>query len=174
MRVYGTLPVGVGEDLRGLVAASDGLVVGRSGAARSATPFPKSVDLELALLPLLGERGFLHHVRLGHPRIGQGFEYDFWRPRDGVAIEIMGYRADDEIYKDLLKFHVHPDTRVGVVLVPRWKWVSGQRQDRNYTETLKALAFADSYMDVDALVVLPYDWREEADGSWHLVHVGGE
>jgi hypothetical protein len=171
MLVYGALPKPTAEELQAFVAATDGLAVSRAGAARSATPFPKSVDLELALLPLLGSRGFHHHVRLQHPRTSQGFEYDFWRPQDGVAIEIMGYRADDEIYKDLLKFHVHPGTRVGVVLVPRWKWISGQRQDRNYTETVKAVAFADTFMDVEALVVLPYDWTESTDGTWRLQHI---
>jgi hypothetical protein len=171
MRVYGALPTTTAEELHALVQATHRLEVQRNGAARSATPFPKSVDLELALLPLLAGRGFHHHVRLEHPRTGQGFEYDFWRPQDGMAIEIMGYRADDEVYKDLLKFHVHPGTRVGVVMVPRWKWISGQRHDRNYTETVKALAFADTFMDVDALVVLPYDWAETSEGTWQLIHV---
>lgn len=86
----------------------------------------------------------------------------------------MGYRADDEVYKDLLKFHVHEGTHAGVVLVPRWKWISGRRQDRNYTETMKALAFAVSFMAVQALVAIAYDWREDADGSWRLVYVAEE
>ena len=81
----------------------------------------------------------------------------------------MGYRADDEVYKDLLKFHVHDATHLGVVLVPRWKWVGGKRQDRNYAETMKALAFANSFMDVHALVALVYDWEATAQPTvWTL------
>jgi hypothetical protein len=83
----------------------------------------------------------------------------------------MGYRADDEVYKDLLKFHVHQDTHTGVVFVPRWKWISGKREDRNFTETMKALAFADSYMSVSALVVIAYDWTAGENSSWHLNYV---
>lgn len=74
-------------------------------------------------------------------------------------MEIMGYRADDEVYKDILKFHVHQYTRVGVVWVPRWKWISGRRTETNYRAAMKALAFADSYMRVEALVELAYDWE---------------
>lgn len=117
-------------------------------------------------------RGFEHHVRLTHPRTGDGFEYDFWRACDGVAVEVMGYRADDEIYKDILKFHVHEGTRVGVVLVPRYKWIAARRTDTNYAATLKALAFADSFMQVEALVAFAYDWEalEEAQ-AWRFVVV---
>jgi len=169
MRVFGKLDGSVRSSLEAIEVAIAGLHVTRSGKARSSTPFPKSTDLEGALRPLLGRRGFQHHTKLTHPRTGVGFEYDFWRPTDGVALEVMGYRADDEIYKDLLKFHVHEGTRVGVVLVPRWKWVSGKRQDRNYSETMKALAFADSFMTVEALVAITYDWASvEGEEAWSL------
>ncbi len=132
-------------------SAAKGMVVLRASAARSNTPYPGSVDLELALVPLLQSQGFLHHVLIRHPRTGERFEYDFWRPSDGIAVEVMGYRADDEVYKDILKFHVHDATRVGVLLVPRWKWVSGRRTGTNARATLKALAFAESLTAVDAL-----------------------
>lgn len=157
------------EELTGqLQSMLDGRRVERTGLPRSDSPFPKSVDLERALASDLLAIGFQHHARLVHPRTRSSFEFDFWRARDGVAIEVMGYRADDEIYKDILKFHVHRETRAGVVLVPRWKWVSGVRQDRNYTETIKALAFARDFMDVDALVSVPYDWVAEGSG-WRSV-----
>ena len=168
MKRYGSPPLNLQADLAALVRATQGLAVVRSGVARSSKPFPKSVDLEAALVPILQQMGFQHHVSFAHPHTGVGFEYDFWRPRDGVALEVMGYRADDEIYKDLLKFHVHEETTVGVVLVPRWKWVSGKRQERNYTETLKALAFADRSMAVRALVAVAYDWSLGEDGGWCL------
>jgi len=85
---------------------------------------------------------------------------------------VMGYRADDEIYKDILRFHVHTETRVGVVWVPRYKWISSKRTDTNYAATLKALAFADSFMGVDALIAMAYD-REagSAEAVWRLVIV---
>lgn len=170
MQVFGTLPEGTEKELRGILAACDGLAVSRAAGARSTTPFPNSTDLELALVPLLKDRGFEHHIRFKHPRTGDGFEYDFWRPADQVAMEIMGYRADDEVYKDILKFHVHELTRVGVVWVPRWKWISGTRTDTNFRATMKALAFADAFMRVEALVAVPYDWWAGADGhSWSLV-----
>ena len=158
IHVFGRLPARTEADLREIVACSSALAVVRSERARSAQPFPNSTDLERALVPLLTERGFAHHVRLTHPRTGEGFEYDFWRPDDQVAMEVMGYRADDEIYKDIVKFHVHDATRVGVVWVPRWKWISGRRTETNYRATMKALAFAESYMDVEALVAVAYDW----------------
>ncbi|MCB9745730.1 MAG: hypothetical protein H6741_12930 [Alphaproteobacteria bacterium] len=173
MHLFGPLPASLRAELMEFLAATEGLLVQRSGRARSGTPFPKSTDLELALLPQLQGMGFEHHVRLQHPRTGEGFEYDFWRPADGLAIEVMGYRADDEVYKDILKFHVHQGTRVGIVLVPRWKWISGRRTETNHRATLKALAFADSYMDVDALVAISYDWEELGEG-WRLIYLGLE
>ena len=169
---FGDLPKVVHADLVLLVDQIDGLVVERTGSARSKTPFPKSTDLELALKPVLEASGFIHHHDLRHPRTEDRFEYDFWRAVDGVAVEVMGYRADDEIYKDLLKFHVHQGTRVGVVWVPRWKWISEKRTETNYKAAMKALAFADSYMAVDALVAVVYDWQEMGDDGWRLVVVG--
>ncbi len=110
-----------------------------------------------------------------HPRTGDAFEYDFWRASDGIAIEVMGYRADDEIYKDILKFHVHEGTHVGIVLVPRYKWISSKRTDTNYAATLKALAFADHYMAVDAQVVFAYDWvAGNEEGLWRLTFPAAE
>ena len=169
---FGHLPAAVEQDLQQYLDDVEGLVVERSGKARSSTPFPKSTDLELALEPRLTQAGFLHHHDLLHPKTGDRFEYDFWRPSDGVAIEVMGYRADDEIYKDLLKFHVHDGTRVGVVWVPRWKWISGRRTETNFKATMKALAFADSFMAVDGLVAVVYDWVKTREIGWRLHIVG--
>jgi hypothetical protein len=88
-------------------------------------------------------------------------------------MEILGYRADDEIYKDILKFHVHAETRVGIAWVPRWKWVSGARLPTNHAAAKKALAFAESYMRVEAMALIAYDWREGArPGSWLLSFPG--
>ncbi len=169
MQVYGDLVPNAASELRELILGFKGLEVRRRRPARSSVPHPQSTDLELVMKERLLAVGFEHHVRLRHPRTGDGFEYDFWRPRDGVAIEVMGYRADDEVYKDILKFHVHMGTRVGVVLVPRYKWISSKRTDTNYAATLKALAFADRYMAVEALVVFAYDWSEgKAEGLWRL------
>lgn len=168
MRILGALPPEVSAQLSALVAAAAGTPVARLGSARSTNPFPKSTDLERALLPLCVAAGFLHHHDLKHPRTQERFEYDFWHPQLGVAIEVMGYRADDEIYKDIVKFHVHDDTRFGVVWVPKWKWISGVRTETNHRAALKALAFADSYMNVQALVLVTYDWEEVVDGHWML------
>ena len=169
MKVFGTLRP---EELTGLntfLVRQAGLEVQRRAPARSSVPHPQSTDLELALKSPLEAADFQHHVRLEHPRTGQGFEYDFWRSSDGIAVEVMGYRADDEIYKDILKFHVHEGTRVGVVLVPRYKWISSKQTDTNYTATLKALAFADDYMNIDALVAIAYDWTPgSSDTTWIL------
>ncbi len=169
MNVFGTLSPDVLAELHRLLVGQAGIEVQRSAPARSSVPHPQSTDLELALKSHLEAAGFQHHVRLEHPRTGEGFEYDFWRPSDGIAIEVMGYRADDEVYKDILKFHVHEGTRVGVVLVPRYKWISSKRTDTNYAATLKALAFADHYMGVDALVAVSYDWQPgSSDTAWVL------
>jgi hypothetical protein len=113
MNVFGTLSPDVLAELHRLLVGQAGLEVQRRAPARSSVPHPQSTDLELALKPHLEAAGFQHHVRLEHPRTGEGFEYDFWRPSDGIAIEVMGYRADDEVYKDILKFRVHEGTRVG-------------------------------------------------------------
>lgn len=169
---FGAVQLDDQQALASLLLALDGLPVGRSGDARSATPFPKSTDLEEAIKPVFLAQGFLHHHLLAHPRTGDRFEYDFWRPADGIAVEIMGYRADDEIYKDILKFHVHSATRLGVVFVPRWKWISGRRTETNHKAALKALAFADAYMAVEALVAVTYDWSEYGPG-WKLLLTAG-
>jgi len=169
--VFGDLAADVRASLLDLVTIAAGMQVARDGSARSSTPFPKSTDLELALKPGFEAAGFLHHHDLRHPRTGDRFEYDFWRPGDGVAMEVMGYRADDEVYKDILKFHVHEDTHVGIVWVPRWKWISAARTETNYKATMKALAFANSFMAVKALVAVTYDWQEAEGGRWRLVIV---
>lgn len=172
MHTFGNAPPALLDELQDVLTAQSAAAVARVAPARSSMPYPQSTDLEISLRPQLVARGFRHHVRLAHPRTGEGFEYDFWRPYDGVAIEVMGYRADDEIYKDILKFHVHEDTRVGVVLVPRYKWISSRRTDTNYTAALKALAFADTFMNVEALVAIAYDWvHVPEDGTWRFVVV---
>lgn len=161
------------DELRDIIALTEGLKVSRTKPPRSKHPFPTSEDLELSLRPHLETRGFLHHQRLEHPRKPTlGFEYDFWRPNDGVAMEIMGYRADDEIYKDLMKFHVHAATTIGIVWVPRYKWVSGKKTDTNYSAATKAVAFADTYMNVNALALVPYDWETcTTPNTWKLRHI---
>ncbi|MDF1665332.1 MAG: hypothetical protein P1V97_26460, partial [Planctomycetota bacterium] len=132
------------------------------------TPFPSSEDLERTLLSLLSPRGYEHHRVFKHPRTKDGFEFDFFHEDLAIAMEIMGYRADDEVYKDILKFHVHNKTRFGAVWVPRWKWISGKKTPTNYNAAKKALAFADSYMDIDALVLVPYDWETLGENKWAL------
>ncbi|MCB9733832.1 MAG: hypothetical protein H6745_14625 [Deltaproteobacteria bacterium] len=171
IHTYGAVPSALADELQALLLEVGGLPVRRGLVARSSTPFPASQDLESALRPALLARGFEHRVRFRHPRSGDGFEYDFWRAADETAMEVMGYRADDEIFKDILKFHVHERTRVGIVWVPRWKWVSGKRSDANFRATVKGLAFADSYMRIDALVAVAYDWTKSvADPElWNLV-----
>lgn len=167
MKVFGSLSDSLRCELESLLSACARSEVVRSRPARSSMPFPQSTDLEIALAQIFVDAGFEHHVRFAHPRTRDEFEYDFWRARDGTAIEIMGYRADDEIYKNILKFHVHEGTSTGVVFVPRYKWISGRRTDTNYSATVKALAFADSYMNVEALVAITYDWTEGSrEGSW--------
>jgi len=166
--VFGRLGSAEQAHISGLVDAIAGCLVQRRSSARSSTPFPKSTDLEDAVKPIFVGAGFRHHHRLVHPKTGDRFEYDFWRPEDGIAVEVMGYRADDEVYKDILKFHVHDGTRIGVVLVPRWKWISGRRTETNYKATMKALAFADSFMAVSALVAVVYDWNDVGEGTWRL------
>ncbi|MBT6453281.1 MAG: hypothetical protein HOK60_09825 [Planctomycetes bacterium] len=149
------------------------MLVTRRNPPRSSKPFPSSEDLETALIPQLTERGFFHHEKVQHPSDDSlSFEYDFWNPTGGIAMEIMGYRADDEVYKDLLKFHVHAKTSVGVFWVPRYKWISNKKTDTNFKAAKKAVAFADAYMNVNFLEILPYDWEATHDpGSWILRHV---
>ena len=165
---FGVLDKAVIESLSKLIRSVEGLAVTRSGKANSKTPYPTSTDLERALLSSFSKAQFIHHESLYHPRTSTRFEYDYWRPEDGIAMEIMGYRADDEIYKDILKFHVHAETKIGVVWVPRWKWVSGRRTEANFKATMKALSFAESYMAVRALVAVVYDWCEDRKDRWLL------
>lgn len=174
MVIFGELTSPVRNILMELREDTAGLPVVRHAPGRSDTPFPTSGDLERELVPIFGRHGFAHHVELRHPRTGERFEYDFFHADHGIAIEIMGYRADDEVYKDILKFHVHDATRVGVVWVPRWKWITGKATETNYRASLKALAFADSSMRVEALVALPYDWRHGANHHWTLQHLDGD
>ena len=79
MTLFGEVQAGDKASLRDLLNALDGLFVGRSGEARSTTPFPKSTDLEAALKPVFLSQGFLHHHYLVHPKTGDRFEYDFWQ-----------------------------------------------------------------------------------------------
>ena len=174
MQVFGKLSPATEMDLQSLLAECEGISVSRTATARSSNPFPSSTDLEAALVPLLRERSFQHHIRFQHPRTLDGFEYDFWRSDDQVAMEIMGYRADDEVYKDILKFHVHDLTRVGVVWAPRWKWISGRRHDTNYRATMKTIAFADAFLSVEALVAIPYTWESSTESMKWLLSLAGK
>jgi hypothetical protein len=171
--IFGVLPQLVRDLFVKLRSETSGLTVGRRNPRRSEKPFPSSNDLERALIPSFARHHFIHPVEFRHPRTGERFEYDFFHPDLGIAVEIMGYRADDEVYKDIVKFHVHDATRIGVVWVPRWKWVSNASTEANYRAALKALAFAESYMRVEALVALAYDWTVGADNRWTLVHIEG-
>lgn len=173
MNVYGAVDADVLQLIAEMINQTEGLHVQRRQPARSTRPLPGSEDLEVVLIPILERLGFVHHLSLVHPRTGDGFEYDFFQDQHGIAMEIMGYRADDEVYKDVLKFHVHQGTRVGIFWVPRWKWIGDSRKDTNYRATLKAVSFADDYIDVDGLIVLPYDWFcvDPKDNLWELKHV---
>ena len=103
------------------------------------------------------------------PKSKKGYQFDFWHDKKLMAVEILGYRADDEIYKDILKFHVHRSTKIALMLIPRWKWISGKKEARNYQETQKALHFADSYMNVKCFVAVYYDWEESKEANnWKL------
>lgn len=147
----------------------ENLLVARALASRSSTPYPLSQDLELAAKPFFEAEGFRHHEKFLAKASADAFEYDFWHPRMGAAVEVMGYRADDEIYKDLFKFHVHAGTRHAMIWVPRWKWVSGRRQDVNYSAAMKALRFVDGALNVDSVLVVPYDWKAISGSNWSLV-----
>jgi hypothetical protein len=157
--------------LQKVVDVTQGLRVGRRHSARSRVVFPSSNDLESVLVDPLEGLGFQHHRPITHPRTQEGYEYDFFEPSLGLAVEIMGYRADDEIYKDILKFHVDARTKVGAVLVPRWKWIGEDRTETNLKATLKALEFANSYMNVGALVALVYDWSPASHQKWGFTYV---
>ena len=83
----------------------------------------------------------------------------------------MGYRSDDEVYKNVLKFQVHEQTDVGVLWVPRWKWISARRAPTNLRATLKALDFAFPTANVSAVAAIAYDWTEIGDG-YRLSYAG--
>jgi hypothetical protein len=52
------------------------------------------------------------------------------------------------------------------------KWISNQRTDTNFKAATKAVAFADTYMNVNSLVLLPYDWKESSEpDTWLLHHI---
>ena len=168
VQVFGLVNAKVASEIDNLVTGIIGTPVYRKDAARSNNPFPASTDLEVAIKPWMICNGFEHHPRLKHPTTQKGFEYDFFNVNLFMAVEVMGYRADDEIYKDILKFHVHKETRFGIVLVPRWKWLGDKKTSTNYDAAIKALSFANTFMDVDALVSIAYDWCPESSG-WRLV-----
>lgn len=168
IQVFGLVDFQVASEIDNLVAGILGTSVFRKDAARSMNPFPASTDLEVAIKPWMTSKGFIHHPKLRHPATQRGFEYDFFNPSLRMAVEVMGYRADDEIYKDILKFHVHKETRFAVVLVPRWKWLGAKKTSTNYDAAIKALTFANTFMDVDALISIAYDWGPESSG-WRLV-----
>lgn len=166
---FGTLSEENSAYLKQLLLSFEGMKVERMSKARSSTPYPRSLDLETALIPHLIHRGYQHHASFIHPQTQKGYEFDFWNDDKSIAVEILGYRADDEIYKDILKFHVHPSTKVALLLIPRWKWISGKKDSRNYQETQKALHFADSYMNVQSFVALYYDWEPLIkSNTWNL------
>jgi hypothetical protein len=157
-----------------IIAFTEGISVKRRKVAKSENAFPSSEDLEVVLIPILSEFDFRHHLKLKHPEAQEGFEYDFFHEGMGIAMEVMGYRADDEVYKDILKFHVHKPTRIGVLWVPRWKWIGSKKGDINYSATLKAVHFVKDHINVDGLVVLPYDWEHkdgDPDDVWRLLHI---
>lgn len=170
MKVFGKLPPDAEEVITNLRRETTSLLVPRRAKSRSSDPFPASNDLEISLKSAFEKYKFSHHVELKHPTGPLGFEYDFFHEGLGIAVEIMGYRADDEIYKDILKFHVHKETRVGVVWVPKRKLISGKETETNYRATLKALTFADTFLKVEALVAVPYDWEAVPGGLWKLIH----
>lgn len=157
--------------IKEIIAKVGGKKVPRTTQARSSHPVPTSRDLEVWIADELKELGFDHSVKLKSPDDSAIlFIYDFWRRKDKVAIEIMGYRADDEVYKDLFKFHVDPEVSTGILFVPRYKWVSGVRYDTNYNEAKKAIALAKKKMDVKRLYLIAYDWKKtKKKGYWELV-----
>ncbi len=170
MLVLGTLPATSRAVLESVRDFSRGLTVPRKLASRSNTPHPSSNDLERSLQPLFERAGFVHHLDVTRNEIFGRYEIDFFHSELGIAIEVMGYRADDEVFKDLLKFHVHPATRVGVLWAPRWKWISGVRSDANHHAIRKALAFANGGLNVEALVAVTYDFVSTESG-WCLSYV---
>ena len=170
MRVFGKVKPYLMDEINTVLFSQKSTLVTRKAPARSSVPHPQSTDLEFVLAPKLETHSFQHHIRIKHPLTGKGFEYDFWRERDGVAIEVMGYRADDEIYKNILKFHVHKKTKIGVVFVPRYKWMAARKTDINYVAVVKALEFANTFLNLNALIAVPYDWEKtKTPGKWKLI-----
>lgn len=165
---FGIIANDAAAEINSLIKGIAKTAVRRKDAARSKNPFPASTDLERAIKPWMTSNGFVHHAKFTHPVTERGFEYDFFKPKLKIAVEVMGYRADDEVYKNILKFHVHSETRVGVVLVPRWKWLGTRKTSTNYDAALKALSFANTFMNVDALIAIAYDWNSEG-AVWRLV-----
>lgn len=169
MKFYGRWPEALRATLAESEAGLEGLRVRRRNRARSKTPFPGSEDLERAIVGRLEGEGFSHHQNLYHPRTGSRFEYDFYREIDSVALEVMGYRADDEVYKDLLKFHVHEGTRFAWLMFPRWKWISNKRTEVNFRAAIKALEFAEDFIDVEGSAASAYDWEPvPGEPAWLL------
>jgi len=167
IQIFGAVSDHAASEIDNLVHGIADITVFRRDAARSSNPFPASTDLEGAIKPWMQCNGYAHHPRFVHPVTGKGFEYDFFNAKIQAAVEVMGYRADDEVYKDILKFHVHKETRIGVVLVPRWKWLGLRKTSTNFDATIKALSFANTFMDVAALISIAYDWNSDGNG-WRL------
>lgn len=56
--------------------------------------------------------------------------------------------------------------------MPRYEWTSGRPNDRYSQETMKAIAFADAYLDAETLVAVIHDSPASAsDGEWRLTVV---
>ena len=169
MHVFGRLSDDDNLHLKMLLSSIDGILVERGVRARSSKPLPRSVDLDVALVPHCESMGYQHQVSFIHPKTKKGYIFDFWNYKKKIAIEILGYRADDEVYKDILKFHVHRSTKVSLMLIPRWKWISGKKSSINYLETQKALHFAASFMNIDSMVAVYYSWVEHTkENTWKL------
>ena len=79
MHIYGHFPPDIITLIKDITVRTEGLAVPRRKAARSSKPLPTSEDLEVVLVPILAELGFEHHLKLFHPRTGEGFEYDFFQ-----------------------------------------------------------------------------------------------
>jgi hypothetical protein len=171
IQLFGAISDEVRAEIDAMTAGIVNTVVFRKDTARSRHSFPVSTDLEQAIRPWMECNGYAHHPKFLHPLTGKGFEYDFFNERLQIAVEVMGYRADDEVYKDILKFHVHKQTLFGVVLVPRWKWLGIKRTSTNFDAALKALSFANTFMNVSALISIAYDWEDDGNG-WRLTLAG--
>ena len=85
-----------------IIRETEGLEVKRRKAPRSKVPFPTSEDLEVALVPLLEEKGFRHHEPLEHPtEESLGFEYDFWHPDSFLMVSWR--KNDTERFRNFFK-----------------------------------------------------------------------